>query len=146
MDYRIKPLTAEDAEYIDDKVNESLRLHAPIKHITIEEEIVLKVENGAGKTIGGSILEFDGSAGARMQLSALWVDEHYRRNGLGSILIRESERIAKEKGCYISSLCTLDFQAPDLYKKHGYSVYAVYEDRPRTHSVDYMFKRLDGDN
>lgn len=146
MDYEIKSLTPKNAEYIDAKVNESIRLHAPIKHITHEEEIVLKAENAEGKLIGGSILEFGGLTGARMLLSMLWVDEYYRGNGLGSRLIRESERIAIERGCGISCLCTLDFQAPDLYKKHGYSVYAVYEDRPRMHSVYYMSKRLDGDN
>lgn len=146
MDYRIKPLTAEDAEYIDDKLNESLLLHTAIKHTTIEEEIVLKAENAEGKLIGGSILEFGGTMGARMLLSILWVDEHYRRKGIGSMLIRESERIARERGCGISCLCTLDFQAPGLYKRHGYSVYAVYDDRPRTHSVLYMTKRLDDDN
>lgn len=144
MEFEIKPLTPEDAEYIEKSVNEYIMLYTPTERAADAEEIVLKAENGDGETIGGSILEFGGFA-ARMQISMLWVDEHYRKQGLGSMLIRESERIAKEKGCSIACLCTLDFQAPDLYKKQGYAVYAVYEDRPRTHSVYYMFKRLDGD-
>ena len=144
MEFEIKPLTTEDAEYIEKSVNEYIMLYTPTERAADAEEIVLKAENGDGETIGGSILEFGGFA-ARMQISMLWVDEHYRKQGLGSVLIRESERIAKEKGCSIACLCTLDFQAPDLYKKQGYAVYAVYEDRPRTHSVYYMFKRLDGD-
>lgn len=146
MEYEIKPLTPEDAEYIENRVNDCVKLNTPMGHTADEEELVLKVENDEGETIGGSILEFGGSAGARMQLSMLWVEERYRGKGLGSMLIRESERIARERGCGISCLCTLDFQAPDLYKKHGYSVYAVYEDRPRKHSVYYMSKRLDCDN
>ncbi len=146
MDYEIKLLTSEDIEYIEKRTAEYTRLHSPLEHTEDEEEIVLKAENGAGETIGGSILELGGLTGARMLLSMLWVDERYRRKGLGSMLIRESERIAIERGCAVSCLCTLDFQAPDLYKKHGYSVYAVYEDRPRTHSVYYMSKRLNGNN
>ena len=132
MDYEIKSLTSEDIEYIEKRTAEYTRLHSSLEHTEDEEEIVLKAENGAGETIGGSILELGGLTGARMLLSMLWVDERYRRKGLGSMLIRESERIAIERGCAVFCLCTLDFQAPDLYKKHGYSVYAVYEDRPRT--------------
>ncbi|MBR3299421.1 MAG: GNAT family N-acetyltransferase [Clostridia bacterium] len=146
MEYEIKPLTPEDAGYIEDRVNDCVKLSSPMWHTADEEELVLKAENDEGETIGGSILEFGGSVGARVQLSMLWVDERYRGKGLGSMLICESERIARERGCCISSLCTLDFQAPDMYKKHGYSVYAVYEDRPRTHSVYYMSKRIDGDD
>lgn len=145
MEYEIKPLTPEDAEYIEDRVNECVKLNTPMGHTEDEEELVLKLENDEGVTIGGSILEFGGCEGAQMQLSMLWVDERYRGKGLGSTLIRESERIATERGCCISRLCTLDFQAPDLYKKHGYTVYAAYEDRPRKHTVYYMSKRLRSD-
>lgn len=81
MEYEIKPLTPEDAEYIEDRVNDCVKLNTPMGHTPAEEELVLKVKNDEGETIGGSILEFGGSAGARMQLSMLWVEERYRGKG-----------------------------------------------------------------
>ena len=49
------------------------------------------------------------------------MDEKYRRQGLGSALIRAAESAAREKGCEIMFLGTFDFQARPLYEKHGFA-------------------------
>ncbi len=77
------------------------------------------------------------------ELDILWVDEKYGRQGLGSALIREAERSAREKGCYAMTLGTFDFQARPLYEKHGYKVTGNIKDWPRGHENYSMMKRLD---
>ena len=94
MEYRIGDLTEEDAAYISGKINEIV----PHEVDADKEEFVLKVENEKGEIIGGCIVEVDSWKIA--ELDILWVDEKYRRQGLGSALICEAECAAREKGCY----------------------------------------------
>ena len=50
----------------------------------------------------------------------LWVDDRHRGAGLGSRLLAEAERIARdERGCSRSRLETWDFQAPELLPEAG---------------------------
>ena len=79
----------------------------------------------------------------RAVLAELWVDEHCRRQGLGSMLIRQAERAAREKGCYYMCLGTLDFMARGFYEKHGYTVFTVNKDFPRGHEGWSLSKRID---
>ena len=60
-----------------------------------------------------------------MFLDDLWVDERYRHHGIGSILLREVERIAREKGCLVVTHCTASFVARPFYEKHGYTVFTT---------------------
>ncbi len=78
-----------------------------------------------------------------MLLAILWVDERCRNQGLGSMLIREAERLGREKGCYISCLGTMVFHARGLYEKHGYTVFTTRKDFPRGHEGYSLSKRLD---
>lgn len=73
-------------------------------------------------------------------IDVLWVKEGHRKEGYGSTLINEVEKIAKEKGCYLIHLDTFDFQAKDFYIKHGYEVFGVIEDCPALHKRYYMKK------
>lgn len=57
--------------------------------------------------------------------------------------IKQVERIAKEKGCYLSLLGTFDFQAPEFYEKMGYTLFNIWEDFPKGHANYTFYKRLD---
>ena len=118
MDYRIENLTKEDAEYIGKKINEIV----PHEVDADEEEFVLKVENENGEIIGGCIAEAYEYHWSRVLLEELWVDEHYRHQGIGSMIIREVERIAREKDCRVVTLGTASYMARPFYEKHGYTV------------------------
>lgn len=77
-----------------------------------------------------------------LSVDVLWVKEEYRKEGYGSVLLNEVEKIAKEKGCNLVHLDTFDFQAKDFYLKHGYEVFGVLDDCPVGHTHYYMKKNI----
>ena len=121
MDYKIGDLTREDAAYIAEKINEIV----PREVDADEEEFVLKIENETGEVIGGCIAQAYEYHWSRLFLDTLWVDERYRHQGIGSLIIREVERIAREKGCRVVTLGTASFMARPFYEKHGYTVFTT---------------------
>ena len=121
MDYKIGDLTREDAAYIAEKINEIV----PREVDANEEEFVLKIENENGEVIGGCIAQAYEYHWSRLFLDTLWVDERYRHQGIGSLIIREVERIAREKGCRVVTLGTASFMARPFYEKHGYTVFTT---------------------
>lgn len=121
MEYKIENLTKEEAAYIGGKINEIV----PCEVDADEEEFVLKVENEAGEIVGGCIAEAYEYRWSRMFLDTLWVDERYRHHGIGSMILREVERIAREKGCRVVTLGTASYMARPFYEKHGYTVFTT---------------------
>ena len=139
--YKIKPLTEEEENLIEKKINEYADCMAPKEPHTEGEQIVFKIENEEGSIIAGCVLNVH--SWGRAVLAQLWTDERYRGQGLGSMLIRAAENAAREKGCYYLCLGTLDFMASPLYEKHGFNVFTVNNDLPKGHTGWSMSKRLD---
>ena len=140
MEYRIEDLTKEEAAYIGEKIDEIV----PREVDADEEEFVLKVENEAGEIIGGCFAEAYEYHWARVLLNALWVDERYRHQGIGSMIIREAERIAREKGCRVVTLGTASYMARPFYEKHGYTVFTTLK-KPNGCISYSLVKYLDRD-
>ncbi len=140
MEYRIGDLTKEEAEYIGEKINEIV----PFEVDADEEEFVLKVENENGEIIGGCIAQTYEYHWLRMFLDTLWVDERWRHQGIGSMIIREVERIAQEKGCRVVTLGTASYMARPFYEKHGYMVFTTLK-KPNGYISYSLVKYLDRD-
>ena len=140
MNYKIEDLTKEDAEYIGEKIGEIV----PHEVVADEEKFVLKVENENGETIGGCIAEAYEYHWSRMFLDTLWVDERYRHHGIGSMIIREVERIAREKGCRVVTLGTASYMARPFYEKHGFTVFTTLKE-PNGYISYSLVKYLDKD-
>ena len=140
MDYRIEDLTKEEAGYISEKINEIV----PCEVDADKEEFVLKVQNENGEIIGGCIAEAYEYHWSRVLLEELWVDERYRHQGVGSMIIREVERIAREKDCRVVTLGTASYMVRPFYEKHGYTVFTTLK---KTNGyIDYsLVKYLDRD-
>ncbi len=138
MKYKIENLTKEDAVYIGEKINEIV----PREVDADPEEFVLKIENDNGEIIGGCIAEAYEYHWSRMYLDTLWVDERYRHQGLGSMIIREVERIAGEKGCRVVTLGTASYMARPFYEKHGYTVFTTLK-KPNGYISYSLVKYLD---
>ena len=140
MEYRIEDLSKEEAAYIGEKINEIV----PREVDADEEEFVLKVVNDDGGIIGGCIAQAYEYHWSRVLLEELWVDERWRRQGIGSMIIREVERIAREKGCRVVTLGTASFMARPFYEKHGYTVFTTLK-KPNGHISYSLVKYLDRD-
>ena len=140
MEYKIEDLTKEEAAYIVEKINQIV----PREVEADEEEFVLKVVNENGEIIGGCIAEAYEYHWSRILLEELWVDERYRHQGIGSMIISEVERIAREKGCRVVTLGTASYMARPFYEKHGYTVFTTL--KKANGYIDYsLVKYLDKD-
>ena len=89
------------------------------------------IRSDAGEVIAG----FNGHTwGGCCELSHVWVDERYRHQGLGRLLLRSAEAEAVARGCAQLVLATHDFQAPGFYERLGYERKYTIEDRPLGHA------------
>ena len=140
MEYLIENLTKEEAASIGEKINEIV----PREVDAEEEEFVLKVEDESGEIIGGCIAQAYEYHWSRMFLNELWVDERYRHHGVGSMILREVERIAREKGCRVVTLGTASYMARPFYEKHGYTVFTTIK-TPNGYISYSLVKYLDRD-
>ena len=143
MNYEIKPLNTDEVKLIENKINDYADYMAPAEPHTEEEQLVFKIEDAEKNVIAGCVVNIH--SWGRAVLAQLWVAEQYRKQGIGSMLIRAAETAAREKGCYYLCLGTLDFMARPLYERHGFKVFTVNNDLPRGHTGWSMSKRLDID-
>ncbi len=103
-------------------------------------DISLVIKDESGKIVGGVITSM--LAGV-MHLEVLWVDEKYRRRGLGKALVLEAERLGKEKGYTSAQTWTFSFQAPEFYQSIGYKVLGIFDGYPEGITEYVLTKRLD---
>ena len=98
------------------------------------------VEYGAdGDIIAGII---GGTYWGWLYIDTLWVHEDHRKKGIGSGLLARAEEIAIKRGCHHVHLDTMSWQAPEFYKKHGYSVIGVLPDIPSGNGKYLLQKTL----
>lgn len=77
-----------------------------------------------------------------LYISTLWVSDDVRKEGYGTKLMQQMEEAAMAAGCTNVYLDTFSFQAPEFYKKLGYTVFGVLEDFPVGHSRIFLHKHL----
>ncbi|WP_032610362.1 GNAT family N-acetyltransferase [Pseudomonas syringae] len=75
-------------------------------------------------------------------IELLVVPEQTRGQGTGSRLMQMAEELAIDKGCVGIWLDTFDFQAPDFYRRHGYTEFGQIGDYPPGHTRFFFQKRL----
>ena len=141
MQYEIIPCVDGDAEYIEEQADQATNTIAPPAEGVQEEVFIYQVTDPEGCFLGGCILVTEEWKTAI--IVDLWVEEAYRHQGIASALIRESERKARERGCYLMLIGTFDFQAKPLYDKHGYALIETMTDYPKGHEHYFLQKRLD---
>ncbi|WPN45388.1 MULTISPECIES: GNAT family N-acetyltransferase [unclassified Pseudomonas] len=75
-------------------------------------------------------------------IDLLAVPEQARGQGMGTKLMQMAEDLAREKECVGLWLETFEFQAPEFYKKCGYSEIGHIADYPPGHKHFFFQKRL----
>ena len=140
MKYEISSCGESDIEYIWEKAFEAV----PVAENAREEQLVFKVTDDQGAIIGGCVLDIDETKTAEFE--RLWVDERYRRQGMGSALIRAAEQAAREKGCRtLVNAYTFEFQtARRLFERQSFQLVGTVRDWPRGHESYTLVKNLDG--
>jgi GNAT superfamily N-acetyltransferase len=101
-------------------------------------EFVIKDDNG--NVIAGILSGLGYWNG--LEIKALWVHEDLRNKGIGTKLLKHTEKEAMAKGAVISMLDTFDFQAEEFYQKNGYQTIGEISDFPKGHKRVYLSKRL----
>ena len=140
MDYNIVPIADRDDGFIKDKLVEYNLSMVPATQSELFESVSKKIVDEEGNIIAGCLAIMH--CWNVVAIDILWVDEQYRGQRLGSILLGEIEREAMEKGCHLVHLDTYDFQAKGFYEKNGYSVFGTLEDCPKGHIRYYLKKSL----
>ena len=133
----------KDSERIDELIDEYYFELVPVlEGFSEKEELVCKkIVDKEGNIIAGcSGYLFPWGC---MYIDDMWVDEKYRRQGLGSVALQAVESEAERKGCHVLWVGTWDFQARPYYEKHGYEVFATLKDCPVGHEDYQLAKRLD---
>lgn len=138
--FKIAVCSVEDRKIIADKINlyNLEKVAASIKENWIPFEHVIK--NERGEVIAG-ILAGLGCWGG-LEIKIVWVREDYRKSGIGTKLLIETEEKAKSKGAIIALLDTFDFQAKDFYLKNGYTIFGELDNFPIGHKRYYLQKKL----
>ena len=77
-----------------------------------------------------------------LYVSTVFVDEEYRRKGIGERLIREMEKRAFEMGINTIRLDTFDWQGKDFYEALGYKCVGQYDNTEDGYSEYFFLKRI----
>ena len=136
--YEIIPGGERDAEFLSGRLRSHDEAFAPREHEYVN--IWKKITDVNGRIVAGLVGGVDGWNGT--DIEALWVDEPYRRQGIGSRLLRAFEREAKENGADIVFVEAYDWNV-EFYRKNGFGkVTGVLEDYPKGHTMYCMEKPL----
>jgi ribosomal protein S18 acetylase RimI-like enzyme len=77
-----------------------------------------------------------------LNVHLLAVDPSYRGNGSGAALLQELEDRARQRGCKVSELTTMNWQAPHFYQKQGYEIFGEIKDCPNEGQTKYYLKKI----
>ena len=139
MIFEMIPCSGDDREFLLEQADNAFNTIAQPEE-DADEELVFVVTDENGDLLGGCILSVDGLRTA--SIYDLWVAEAFRRQGMASALLREAEREAKKRGCYLAMVGTFDWQAKSFYDKHGYMLNDTMTDVPKGHEHYFLTKRL----
>ena len=75
-------------------------------------------------------------------IDMVWVEEPYRNQRIGSELLAEAEREAKERGAYFAQTELATDWNVEFFKKNGYTAVGAWEDVPKGHVTYILEKRF----
>jgi GNAT superfamily N-acetyltransferase len=127
----------QDIEFLDDKINE---FNFAATQIYDGRALASFVRDEHGQIVAGVYGWTWGGCG---YIDKLWVHADTRGQGYGTRLLEVFEREAARRGCFQLLLSTHSFQAPEFYRRLGYTIYGAAEDYPRGYQQYYLRKAID---
>ena len=135
--FTVRPGVREDVNIIDAGFERYNRQFVPEGHDDIP--IGRKLVDKNGDMVAGIIAEVGGWD--ECDIDGIWVEAPYRNQGLGSYLLREVEREAKENGAYVLFTHGCDWVV-GFFRQNGYTVRGELPDYPKGHSAYELDKRI----
>lgn len=129
-------LTETQVEDIETRLEEYDENYITYK---MDGNIQIGVEDN-GKLIAG--LDACITAFKILYVSTVFVDENYRRRGVGEMLITEMEKRALTMGVNTIRLDTFNWQGKDFYEALGYTCVGQYENAEDGYSEYFFLKRI----
>ena len=136
----ITDLTEEQAEDIETRLSAFDESHITYK---MDGCIRIGMEDN-GRLIAG--LDACVTAYRILYVSTVFVDEEYRRKGVGAALIREMEKRAARMGVNAVRLDTFNWQGKEFYEALGYTAVGHYDHAEDGYSEYFFLKRIGGGN
>ncbi|HLQ97523.1 MAG TPA: GNAT family N-acetyltransferase [Candidatus Dormibacteraeota bacterium] len=136
MDYEIVELNDLQVEDIENRLEQYDK-----NHITYEipGSINIGIVKGS-KLIAG--VDACMTAFKILYVSTVFVDEDYRGNKVGTVLMREVEKRAELLGANMIRLDTFNWQGRDFYRSLGYEEVGFYENKEDGFSEHFFLKRI----
>lgn len=129
-------LTEEQAEDIEERLEAFDESYITYK---MDGEIRIGIEDD-GKLVAG--LDACVTNFKVLYVSTVFVDEEYRRKGLGARLMREMEKRAAAMGVNNIRLDTYDWQGKEFYETLGYECVGHYDNKEDGFSEYFYLKKL----
>lgn len=128
-----------DLEFLEDQIN---AYNVAVTGIVDWYPLAIFVRDAAGQIVAGVN---GGMWAGYLEIKNLWVREDLRGQGVGRRLLLAAEQEALRRGCTQVLLDTHDFQAPEFYKKLGYTVFGIFEGIGGRYNRYYLSKKLTSD-
>lgn len=103
-------------------------------------QLAILLRDDSGTTLGGlwGTILFDW-----FQIELIAVPQAFRKRGLGAAVLAAAEATAYARRCRGIWVDTFAFQAPDFYRKAGYTLFGFIEDHP-VGSARYFYHKKFG--
>ena len=135
----ITVLDKPDREVVDQLGDEITAFNFASTDIHDGVEIFAAVRDEDGRLAAGI---YGWTWGGTAWIERLWVHERHRGRRLGTELLAALEQEARVRGCEQIALTTHSFQAPDFYRRNGFSVAGEIAGYPTGHAYLLMCRRL----
>ncbi|MDD6794783.1 MAG: GNAT family N-acetyltransferase [Clostridiaceae bacterium] len=136
MTYKVSDLKASEVEEIENMLDEYDEKHIKYR---IPGKIQIGIKDGEKLIAGVDACMTDFKI---LYVSTVFVDEKYRRKGIGKKLLNEVEKRALKLGANIIRIDTYDWQGRDFYRALGYEEAGSYENKEDGFSEYFFLKRL----
>lgn len=133
------PVVGDGDTALDQRLSDELDSYnaAANPDVAPARELTVRIEEDGELVAGLSGWTWGEAAGIGMT----WVHAERRTQGLGSRLLTAFEEEARRRGCTHVFVTSFTFQAPDFYRRHGYTELFRWESVPTAGRDDVHLRK-----